>query len=358
MTRYIDDILDARRRGDPAPSPSRPIVVVGPSRPGALPRLLGGWGIPADSVAWVGTPAGAVSRASVAVVAAAVAHAARVYGCSEIWCLVESDDLALTEGLIGDRIALGIESTPRATVEAAVALLSVDAALASSLTVVGVLSEGDRLTLVSAPTTVDEGATWRAPSIGSGIFDRGAAPPLEFTATSASPTREAWGASGGDAWGASIGGDAWEAPEGTSVTAGGAAWGPVGGDGWGDPPAAGMESPPSAPVTSTRAGASRPRPGGPADLSNIPPAIVDAARTLRRFVDQDVPKGVLLRVMKSRVKTAGDVRTGLKDLCTLVKEYGGGQPPVMDAYRMVDHALPRVREKQAHQVLTAIFGVG
>lgn len=100
---------------------------------------------------------------------------------------------------------------------------------------------------------------------------------------------------------------------------------------------------------------SRPKPK--TDLSGVPPAIVDAARLLRRFIDNKVPKGVLLRVIKARVKSAGDIQTGLKDLCTLVKEYGTSTPNVMDAYRMVDHALPRVRKKQAHQVLAAIFDV-
>jgi len=91
-------------------------------------------------------------------------------------------------------------------------------------------------------------------------------------------------------------------------------------------------------------------------MSGVPPAIVDAARTLRRFVDTEVPEGVLLRVMRARVKTGGDVQTGLKDLCTLVKEYGE-DGPIMDTYSMVAYALPRVREKQAHKVLTAIFDV-
>jgi len=177
---------------------------------------------------------------------------------------------------------------------------------------------------------------------------------------------------------------AWEPPKLSGGPRGslfdGDPWGPVGGDDWGD--TSGFQAPPVEPParvpTPTPAAVDleflpplpetasafpeepTPRPRrakGPTDMSGVPPAIVDAARTLRRFVDGDVPKGVLLRVIRARVKTAGNVQTGLKDLCTLVKEYGADQSPVMDAYRMVDHALPRVREKQALKVLSAIFGV-
>jgi hypothetical protein len=159
------------------------------------------------------------------------------------------------------------------------------------------------------------------------------------------------GVVGGDSLGV-VGGDSWGA-------AGGDSWGDVDGDSWTD-----VDLPKEAPkaVAAPREPPASASPGDPIpkaapnDLSGVAPAIVDSARVLRRFVDK-VPRGVLIRVMRSRVKTISSVRSGLKDLCTLVKEYGTDQPVVMDAYRMVDHALPRVREKQAMKVLTAIFGV-
>ncbi|GEM_PF-3310083 len=228
------------------------------------------------------------------------------------------------------------ESVVRAAVDAVASAPGVP----RGVTVKGVLADGPSVTFVEAVAGARVSAMPASPSVGAG------------------PSMSAWAPP--SAGGSMFAGD------GSWGSSGGAAWGPVGGDSWGDVEAS-ADAPGEVPVPEIRPPAPSPvfpeeptprprRASGSTDMSGVPPAIVDAARTLRRFVDTEVPEGVLLRVMRARVKTGGDVQTGLKDLCTLVKEYGE-DGPIMDTYSMVAYALPRVREKQAHKVLTAIFDV-
>ena len=391
MTRYIDEILDALDAGRMPAAPPHPIAVVGSTRPGTATRLLERWGVPKDAVSWIGTPGGRIGDSGTAQVANSVAHAVSVYGCGEVWCVAESDDPAFG----------GVEGAARISLMESVAALVASDCSANGTGIYGVLDDGSGPSLLretcggssgpvpsapepplfAAPPPPGGGGPTSSSSLSSGLFGSPGkslfdGPPVKslFDGPQGrwSPPSEGGGLHGP----LSSGPEPMEMFSDTSPSPGStsdAPWDSGGEHSWADkewpPPPANaptstldIEGPAPAgdgTISPTPRPLSKPEGGLAAeDEARVPPVLVEMANCLRDFLAEEVsPDPLLKAAMRSRLGTTGSVSTDLKNLSTLVLEYGTRRPEVLDAYRMVDHALSRCDEAQAREILRSIFSV-